>query len=82
MKDYILRDYTCKCGAVNEVELRTKGAQIGLYCKKCGNWIKWVTKEEAYTIKHRFEKQESKNVELPDELIINGVTYVRKKEND
>lgn len=80
MKDYIMRDYTCKCGAVNEVELRTQGTQIGLYCRKCGKWIKWVTKEEAFTIKHRFSKQDNSGNDLPDELIINGVRYRRVSE--
>lgn len=74
-----LKDYVCKCGATNEVELRPQGNAIGLYCTKCGRWLKWVTKDEARTIEFRFGKKSS---ELPDELIINGVTYIRKKEKD
>ena len=79
-------DYICKCGAVNEVELRSKSSanglckDTGLYCKKCGRWQKWVTKDEAKAIESRFGKQEEKQAELPDELVINGVTYVKKKD--
>lgn len=72
-------DYICKCGTTNEVELRPQGKAIGLYCKKCGRWQKWVTKDEAKAIETRFGKQEEKQVELPDELVINGITYDKKK---
>ena len=75
-----MNDYICKCGAVNKVELRPKGKAIGLYCKLCGSWQKWVTKDEAKTIEARFGKQEEKKAELPHELVINGVTYVKKKD--
>ena len=37
---------TCnKCGIVNGF-IEEKGAQTGLYCNKCGKWIKWLTKDE------------------------------------
>lgn len=42
-----MKQYECKkCGAVNDIELVTKGTQTGLYCKLCGTWIKWVGKDE------------------------------------
>ena len=71
-----MNDYICKCGAVNEVELRPKGTATGLYCLKCGKWIKWVTKEEANRIYFRFNTKPVS--ELPNELIINGVVYIKK----
>lgn len=38
---------TCnKCGIVNGF-IEEKGTQVGLYCDKCGKWIKWLTKDEA-----------------------------------
>lgn len=37
---------TCnKCGIVNGF-IKEKGTQTGLYCNKCGKWIKWLTKDE------------------------------------
>lgn len=43
---------TCnKCGIVNGV-IEEKGTQTGLYCDKCGRWIKWLTKDEARLFKH------------------------------
>lgn len=42
-----MKEYICKkCGAVNEIKLVKKGTQTGLYCKLCGNWIKWIGKDE------------------------------------
>ena len=43
---------TCnKCGIVNGF-IEEKGTQVGLYCNKCGKWIKWLTKDEARLFKH------------------------------
>ena len=43
---------TCnKCGIVNGF-IEEKGAQVGLYCNKCGKWIKCLTKDEARLFKH------------------------------
>lgn len=40
-----------KCGIVNGF-VEEKGSQVGLYCNKCGKWIKWMTKDEARLFKH------------------------------
>ena len=38
---------TCnKCGIVNGL-IEKKGIQTGLYCNKCGRWIKWLSRDEA-----------------------------------
>ncbi len=51
---------TCnKCGIVNGF-IKEKGTQVGLYCNKCGKWIKWLTKDEARLFKHN-EAQMLKN---------------------
>nr|DAG33513.1 MAG TPA: zinc-ribbon domain protein [Caudoviricetes sp.] len=51
---------TCnKCGIVNGF-IEEKGTQVGLYCNKCGKWIKWLTKDEARLFKHN-EAQMLKN---------------------
>ena len=43
---------TCnKCGIVNGF-IEEKGTQVGLYCNKCGKWIKWLTKDDARPFKH------------------------------
>jgi ribosomal protein L40E len=34
-----------KCGS-NDLEERIKGPHIGVYCKKCGAWLGWKTKEK------------------------------------
>ena len=40
-------DYKCKCGNTMKFFTETKGNSIGLYCKECGKWIKWLDKNEA-----------------------------------
>lgn len=38
---------TCnKCGIVNGF-IEKKGIQTGLYCNKCGRWIKWLSRDEV-----------------------------------
>lgn len=43
---------TCnKCGIVNGF-IEEKGTQVGLYCNKCGKWIKWLAKDETRLFRH------------------------------
>lgn len=73
-----MKEYQCKCGAINKVTLVPKGTAVGLYCTKCGRWLKWVNKDEQKVVEHIIG-QKIVASELPDELIINGVTYVKKE---
>lgn len=36
-----------KCNNANDFVITRKGPHIGLYCKKCGAWIKWIKKNEG-----------------------------------
>jgi len=38
--------YKCKCGNEKDFVGVIRGSQVGLYCKACGKWIKWLDKEE------------------------------------
>jgi len=41
-----IKDYKCKCGS-NDFFLANKTeTQTGIYCKKCGKWLKWANKAE------------------------------------
>lgn len=74
-----MKEYQCKCGAVNKVTLEPRGASVvSLYCTECGRWIKWVNKDEQKAVEHIIQQKCSVS-ELPEELTINGVTYVKKK---
>lgn len=46
-----MKQYKCKCG---NTEFFTKelGSATGLYCKKCGKWIKWLGKDELRLFEH------------------------------
>ncbi len=40
-----IKDYKCKCGC-NDFFFADKGNQKGIYCTKCGKWLKWADKDE------------------------------------
>lgn len=63
---------TCnKCGIVKGF-LVVKGNQTGLYCNKCGKWIKWLTKDEIRLFNH---KEDSETESDNDAL---GIMYVNE----
>lgn len=45
-----IADYKCKCGCDDfflGVPLNdTNSMHIGIYCNKCGRWLKWANKNE------------------------------------
>jgi len=48
-----------KCGSVS-LFTEKKGNNIGLYCKDCGAWIKWLGKDELKAFEHsQIEKNKS-----------------------
>ena len=55
--------YICKCGCT-DMFIEKVGNNIGLYCKSCGKWQKWLNKNEV-----RVFENEQKEKEMP---IING----------
>lgn len=53
----IMESICTKCGS-KDFHLEIKGNNTGLYCNKCGKWIKWLSKDEV----RAFEVTENKNV--------------------
>ena len=48
---------TCnKCGIVKGF-IEEKGNQTGLYCNKCGKWIKWLTKDKKRLFAHNYKSK-------------------------
>lgn len=47
-----MNEIQCKCGC-KDIEAIEKGQHIGIYCKNCGKWIKWASKEEASMLKQK-----------------------------
>lgn len=41
-----IKDYKCKCGNNNFFFAKKSESQVGIYCKKCGRWLKWADKDE------------------------------------
>ena len=44
-------EWKCKkCNSTQEnLYIQSKGTQTGLYCRNCGNWLKWLNKKEIRT---------------------------------
>lgn len=67
----------CKyCGNDNEFKLIPCGPHIGIYCAKCGKWLKWVKQKEVdknhqITMEEYMASLDNKNnnSELSDEEI-------------
>lgn len=56
-------NYQCKCGCDN-MFIEKKGNNTGLYCSKCGKWIKWLNKNELRAFEHeQKEKEISKTID-------------------
>lgn len=54
--------YQCKCGSI-EMFIGQSGNNTGLYCSKCGKWIKWLNKNELRAFEHeQKEKEISKTI--------------------
>lgn len=48
----------CKCG--NEsFFIKENGTHIGLYCDKCGKWVKWATRDEVRA--YQYNKSNKQN---------------------
>lgn len=47
-----MNKFICKCGCSNMI-IEYKGSQRGMYCKSCGKWQKWATKEDERVISYK-----------------------------
>lgn len=60
-----MKQYKCKCKGT-EFFTKESGSVTGLYCKKCGKWIKWLGKDEL----RLFEYEQSLKNEKPERKYI------------
>ena len=52
-----MKKFNCpKCESKN-LFLKNKGDSADLYCGDCGEWIKWVAKDEILVILHHLAKR-------------------------
>lgn len=40
-----IKDYQCECGS-NQFFFNKKSFQVGIYCAKCGKFLKWANRNE------------------------------------
>ena len=52
--------YQCKCGCT-DMFVKSNGNNIGLYCKSCGKWQKWLSKNEFRAFEHDKSHEYLKN---------------------
>ena len=50
-----MSNYKCKCGCT-DMFVKNNGNQIGLYCKSCGKWQKWLNKNEFRVFENNMEE--------------------------
>ena len=43
-------DQECKCGNKSYLWKKNTGNVVGLYCSKCGHFLKWASKDEKNLI--------------------------------
>lgn len=46
-----IKDYKCKCGHDEFMFIKQKSATVGIYCMRCGRWLKWADKNERNIFK-------------------------------
>lgn len=44
-----IKNYVCKCGC-DDFSLSRKSIHVGIYCMKCGRWLKWANHDERNLI--------------------------------
>lgn len=53
--DNIIDSFVCsKCNGTFTF-IKNNSTQTGLYCSKCGKWIKWLSKEEIRLYENKME---------------------------
>jgi hypothetical protein len=45
-----------KCGSI-DLFIKENGPQVGLYCKDCGAWQKWIGKDERRLVEMQLSEQ-------------------------
>ena len=47
-----IKNYVCKCGC-DDFFFIEKGTHIGIYCTRCGKWLKWASHDERNLMKQK-----------------------------
>ncbi len=51
--------FSCNKCLSSDVFIKTSGNNKGLYCSKCGKWIKWLNKDEFRIVERQIESRAS-----------------------
>lgn len=70
-----IKDYKCKCGC-EAFFFSDNGNQKGVYCSRCGMWLKWTDKNEQ----NLAMKQEEMGTSLTFEVYSTKINYIIMKD--
>lgn len=63
-----MNQYVCtKCNG-KKFFTKKSGNATGLYCEKCGKWVKWLGKDELRAFEHEQSKNEQQRKYTKDEV--------------
>lgn len=69
-----------KCDNEEDFIIARKGPHIGLYCKKCGAWIKWIKKNDGKV--YQINMDDIAKCENNTEPDVEGVTMSDRERED
>jgi hypothetical protein len=60
----------CKCGNDEKFFLQNGQAnnQVGLYCDRCGKWLKWASKDDKNIYNYKEETNKTVLIDLIDNM--------------
>lgn len=65
-----IKDYKCKCGSNDFFMSSLKGKPTGIYCSRCGKWLKWADKDER-----NLELRRTNKITLEQAVAISAMMY-------
>lgn len=70
-----IKNYVCKCGHKDFI-FKGNGNQIGIYCSKCGKWLKWADKNEKNLWSDKVEVSPEAPAKAPEVIAYSSVPQI------
>lgn len=79
-----IADIKCSCGSDNVKGMSKGGNKVGIYCMKCGKWLKWANTNEKNLIDIEIENNYNKflfnlNLPLSESDVIKYIKAIRSR---
>jgi len=66
-----------KCGS-HSFFTEKRGTNTGLYCKRCGSWYKWLSKDEVRLFEHNQKEESEHNNDTTSKTETNSTDDLQK----